>query len=215
MTEKKKKGVSIRPTAFSNSFLLLKSQEYEIPADEERRSRMSVSGFPSKLLGVINYSLPGRLGGKWNKSISNVERFLLSVGIPLLNKSVEGCSRYSELMCAALDADDDRQQNYLSSLRFLYAVEDMRITGGREITTGGTPIRCLDRDTQILKDIQVKLGDKGVSQSALVVLSVAWALSTDNDCQVVSVPIQGMCSRIVKQFTEKVAKWEEELGQVA
>ena len=111
----------------------------------------------------------------------------------------------------AVDKDDDTVQNYLRSMRFLYSVDDMRITGGREIYQGGVSVQCLERDVQIVKEVQIRLGMTGVTQSALVVLSLMWALSTDNDNQVVSVPIQNMCHRAVTQFRERVVVWEDEL----
>ena len=205
------KSVSIRPDSFSDSFLLRKSMEYEVPGDTERRSRVSVSGFPTKLLNAINYTLPHRFDGKWRKSLANVERFILSVGVPLLDKATEKCSIFSEMMADAVDKDDDGKQNYLRSLRFLYSIDDMRITGGREIGQGGIAIQCLDRDVQIIKDVQVRLGGTGINQSSLVVLTIVWSLSTDTDCQVVSAPIQKMCHRVVTQFREKVTKWEDDL----
>jgi len=203
--------VSISPSSFSDSFLLKRSMEYEIPADTERRSKFSVSGFPTKLLNAVNYTIPKRLDGKWRKSIANTERFLLSIGIPLLDKATEKCSIFRELMAEAVDTDDDVKQNYLRSMRFLYSVDDMRITGGREINQGGTQVQCLERDVQAVKEVQVRLGMTGVTQSALVVLSLVWTLSTDNDNQVVSIPIQKICHRVVTQFREKVTLWEAEL----
>ena len=202
------KSVSLNPSSFSNSYLLRLAAEYAIPPETERRSKLSISGFPTKLLNVIYYTLPHRLEGGWRKSLANIERFLLSVGVPLLDKATSKCSLYAEMVTEAVDKDDDNRQNYLRSLRFLYSVEDMRITGGREIYQGGVPIQCLERDAQTVKDVQVRLGMTGVSQSALVTLAVVWALSTDTDCQVVSHPIQKTCQRVVIQFRERVVQWE-------
>jgi hypothetical protein len=203
--------VSIHPNTFSDSFLIRKSFEYVLPGETERRSRLSVSGFPTKLLNVIDYTAPKRLDGTWRKSIANTERFLLSVGVPLLGKATEKCSVFGELMTDAVDSDDDSKQLHLRSMRLLYSVDDMRIAGGREINQGGVPVQCLERDVQAIKEVQIRLGIAGVTQSALVILSLVWALSTDNDGQVVSAPVQKMCQRVVMQFREKVVTWEEEL----
>ena len=115
------------------------------------------------------------------------------------------------MMGDAVDRDDDVRQNYLRSLRFLYSIDDMRITGGRELVYGGTAMQCLERDVQVIKDVRIRLGGTGVSQSALVVLAIVWALSVDNDYQVVSAPVQKLCQRIVVLFRERVVKWEEDL----
>ena len=203
------KGVLLSPDSFSDSPLIKMSAEYITPSDTEHHSRFSVSGFPTKLLSVIYYTLPHRLEGRWRKSLANVERFLLSVGIPLLDKATSKCSIYSEMMSDAIDKDDDNRLIYLRSLRFLYGIDDMRVTGGREICSGGTKLQCLDRDSQLVKTISIRLAN--VNQSPLFVLSILWALSTDTDCQVVSPPVQKTCCRVVTQFRERLVKWEEEL----
>jgi hypothetical protein len=210
-----KSPVSLNPKTFSDSYLVRKSAEYIVPAETERRSKFSVSGFPTKLLNAIYFTIPPRFEGKWYKSLANVERFLLSVGAPLLDKATEGCCKFTEMMSDAVDTDDDNKQIQLRSLRFLYSVDDMRIAGGKEIDQGGVAIQCLERDVQLVKDIQIRLGRTGITQSSLVVLVILWALSTDNDCQIVSSPIHKMCQQVVMRFREKVVIWEEELCRFA
>jgi hypothetical protein len=206
-----KKPVSIQPTSFADSYLLRKSAEYVVPADTEKRSRFSTSGFPTKLLNALYFNIPNRFDGKWRKSIANVERFLLSVGVPMLNEATVKCSKFTELMSDAVDSDDDNRQIHLRSLRFLYSIDDMRISGGREIGEGGVPIQCLDQDVQVINDVRIRLGRTGVTQSSLVVLAIVWALSTDADNQIIAPQLQKICQQIVVQFREKAVRWEEEL----
>jgi hypothetical protein len=206
-----KKSVSIYPSSFADSYLLSKSVDYVIPADTEKRSRLSVSGFPTKLLNALYFNIPNRFDGKWRKSVANVERFLLSVGVPLLNDATVKCSKYTALMSDAVDGDDDNKQIQLRSMRFLYSIDDMRISGGREIGEGGVPVQCLDQDVQVINDVRIRLGRTGVTQSALVVLTIIWALSTDCDNQIIAPQLQKICQQVVVQFKEKVVRWEEEL----
>lgn len=205
-------GVSIRPKDFATSPLWQAASGYTVPDKDELRSRFSVSNFPTKLLDTIRYAVPLQLPGKWRKSTANVDRFLFSVGIPLLDDATTSCRLYSTLMADAISDDNDTQHIELRSMRLRYDVDDMKMLGGKEAMQGGTKLQCLNRDVLATNDIATRLA--GVRLSVLVPLALVWALSIDTDCQVVTRKTQEKCQKITEDFLQRLVKWERELQEL-
>jgi len=203
------KGASINPKDFSDSRFLKAAQQYKPPDKDTPRSRFSVSGFPTTLLNTLCYVLPTRLGTSWRYSHATVERFLFNHGIPMLDNDTQCCSVYADLMAEATAECDYGMQAKLRAYKFSYDIESMRMLGGREVVAGGTKLQCLTRDSLRIKDIAIRLSNTDLSP--LISLSIIYALSSDDDYQIVPVDIVKMCQRIVVDFQGRIRTWQDEL----
>lgn len=203
------KGIPIAPSQFSDSRFLSAVQQYKLPDKDEPKSRFSVSGFPTTLLNTLCYVLPTKLGTSWKYSHATVERFLFNHGIPMLDNDTQCCSVYADLMAEATGKCDYGAQAKLRAYKFSYDVESMRMLGGREVCAGGTKLQCLMRDALRIKDISVRLAN--VDLSPLISLSVVYALSSDDDYQIVPPDIVKMCQKIVGDFQGRIRVWQDEL----
>ena len=207
------KGASINPKDFSDSRFLKATQQYKPPDKDEPKSRFSVSGFPTTLLNTIYYVLPGRLGTSWGNSHATVERFLFTLGIPLLDNDTQCCSVYGDMMAEAVNKDDYSRQAELKAHRFFYNIDSMCLLGGREVAgQGGTKIQCLARDTLMIKDISIRLASTSIS--SLVVLSVVHALSQDDDYQIVPDGMVKICRKVVDDFKKQISDWQDRLRKL-
>jgi len=207
------KGTSINPKDFSDSRFLKATQQYKPPDKDEPKSRFSVSGFPTTLLNTMYYVLPNRLGTSWRRSHATVERFLFNLGIPSLDSDTQGCSVYGDMMADAVNKDDYSRQAELKAHRFFYNIDSMCLLGGREIAgQGGTKIQCLARDTLMIKDISIRLASTSIS--SLVVLSIVYALSQDDDYQIVPDGMVKICRKVVDDFKKQVSDWQERLRKL-
>jgi len=203
------KGVSLKPSEFSSSRFLTAVQQYKPPDKDEPKSRFSVSGFPTTLLNTMYYVLPGRLGVSWRNSHATIERFIFTLGIPLLDNDTQCCSVYGDMMAEG----DYSKQAELKAHRFFYNIDSMCLLGGREVAgQGGTKVQCLARDALLIKDISIRLA--GMSISSLVVLSVVYALSADDDCQVVPDGMARICQKIVSDFRGQIDNWQDGLRKL-
>jgi hypothetical protein len=207
------KGASINPKDFSDSRFLKAVQQYKPPDKDDPKSRFSVSGFPTTLLNTMNYVLPGRLGTAWRNSHATIERFLFTLGIPLLDSDTQCCSVYGDMMAEAVSKNDYSKQAELKAHHFFYNIDSMCLLGGREIAgQGGTKIQCIARDTLLVKDISIRLA--GASISSLVVLSIIYAFSVDDDYQIVPDGMVKICRKIVDDFKKQITDWQEGLRKL-
>jgi len=205
------KGASINPKDFSDSRFLKATQQYK-PDKDDPKSRFSVSGFPTTLLNTIYYVLPPRLGTSWKSSHATVERFLFNLGLPFLDNDTLGCQVYCDKMAEATSEDNFELQAKLRAYKFSYDVDCMRILGGKEVCQGGTKLQCLARDTMWIKDISIRLAS--LEMSPLVTLGIVYALSVDDDYQIVPAGTVRKCQKVVQDFRDRVRFWEQELREL-
>ncbi len=190
---------------------------YHKPGSDEQKGKFSVSGFPDKLVNIIHYSVPARLSKRfdWGKSVTEIERFLLSHGLAYLEAYTAASLHFAESMTLATDTDDAAELANLSTKRFLYRIDDMRFGGGRVDGVGGFSLYALQRDVSNVKTIQVRLGGmkkQGIEVGTLATMAIVCALATDTTYQVIPVKLQRMCNNMVEDFRDRIFKWNLSLA---